>query len=331
MSDARKGTLLAVASSFWAAAFLIPYGAASEMASREELALALVLCAAVIGTVTTPLRAGGAVRGELRATAGVSAALGMCTVVGNVAMAEALSRVEPAVTSVILQTEVLFVAALAALWLREAITARFALGAALALAGFVVMRLPGAGADAIDPVGAAAAAVAALSFSLMHVITRSAIHRIDPRAVNALRLWLAAALLALIPGNAASALSLDAAAWALAGAAAACGPFLGRLCVMYAVRYIPAGHARLAGLVSPVFAFILGVALLGSVPSGLEIGGGAVILFGVALPLWEHARAERARVAAGGESGRGPSRAAKTARKAKPGRCAGSRDPNFAS
>lgn len=284
MSQVSKGKALAVASSFWAAAFLIPYGAASETLARETLALAMLLCAAILGTVTTPWRGDRAIALG-RVTLIVAGGLGVFTVIGNIAMAEALSRAEPALVAVMLQTEVLFVAVIAAAWLRERITGRFAAGAAIALAGFAIMRLPGADSAAIDLAGAAAAAIAALSFALMHVVTRVSIRRIDPRAVNALRLWLAVGVLALLPENASTLTDLDARAWSLAAAAAFCGPFLGRLFLMYAVRYIPAGHARLAGLLSPVFAFVLGFAAFGSTPGPLELLGGAVILAGVALPL----------------------------------------------
>ncbi len=289
MTAAGRGTALAVLSSLGAAAFLIPYGAATAAATPQGVALAMLLCAACLGTVTTPWRSGGRLNID-RVTFWVSAALGAGTVIGNIAMAAALLRIEPALTSVILQTEILFVALLAALWLGERISARFVLGASLAVGGFLVMRLPGAGSATIDVLGAGAATAAALSFALMHVITRVSIRRIDPRAVNALRLWLAVGFLALLPGNAASLASLDARVWGLAAAAATCGPIFGRLCMMYALRSIPAAHARLAGLLAPVFAFVLGFALLGSTPSALELFGGAIILAGVAIPLFENAR-----------------------------------------
>jgi drug/metabolite transporter (DMT)-like permease len=288
MTDTRKGTALAVASSFGAAAFLIPYGLAGQSAPPQSLALAMLICAALLGTLTTPWWSGGKLAlGKV--TLVVSALLGVGTVIGNIGMAAALTRIEPALTSVILQTEILLVALLAALWLGERITLRFVIGATLAIAGFVVMRIPGASSATMDLGGAAWACIAALAFALMHVITRRTIRRIDPRAVNALRLWLAVAFLALLPGNASNLVALEPRVWLLAASAALCGPIFGRLCMMYALRHIPAAHARLTGLLSPVFAFVLALVLLGSAPSARELAGGAIILLGVAIPLFSAA------------------------------------------
>jgi drug/metabolite transporter (DMT)-like permease len=290
MKDSTKGTALAVASSLGAAAFLIPYGVAGQSAPPQSLALAMLICAAVLGTVTTPWWSGGKLAiGKV--TLLVAGLLGAGSVIGNIGMAAALTRMQPALTSVILQTEILFVALLAGMWLGERITLRFVVGATLAISGFVIMRFPGASSAALDLGGAAWAGAAALSFALMHVITRRAIHRIDPRAVNALRLWLAVAFLALLPGNASNLVALELRVWILAATAALCGPIFGRLCMMYALRHIPAAHARLTGLLSPVFAFVLALVLLGSAPTGLELAGGAIILLGVAIPLFAQAQA----------------------------------------
>lgn len=294
----RKGILLSLAAALSAAAFLIPYKAAGEGASRDAVVMAMLAAAAALNTLLIlgdrlrAPRATPAPRRSPRLTLLLSLALAAFTALGNRASAEALVYIGPGLTSVVQQTQILFVAAAAALLLGERITARFALGALIALAGFAVMRLPGgmtghtAGAGtALAVTGMLWAVVSAVSFGSMHVITRKFIHRIDPVPVNALRLWFSAAMLACWPSSLTGLDRLDARTWALAGAAALVGPFFGRIALMYALRHISASQSTLLNLTSPVFAFGLGFLAFGTAPTTLELAGGTLILAGTALPV----------------------------------------------
>lgn len=64
------------------------------------------------------------------------------TISGNYCGAQAVSRLEPAVNSVLLRLEVVFVGAFGALLLGETVTLALALGALTALFGLVVMYWP---------------------------------------------------------------------------------------------------------------------------------------------------------------------------------------------
>lgn len=294
-SGPRTGALLSLMAALSAAAFLIPYKqAAGTGAPRDVVVMVMLLAAAMLNTVLflgKRLRAGrahaAAPRRSVRLTMIVALVLAGFTALGNRAVAEALVHLGPGLTSVVQQTQVLFVAAASTLLLGERITPRFAAGAVIALAGFAVMRLPGQAGSALELGGMLWAVVSALSFGAMHVVTRKVIQRIDPVPVNALRLWLAVAVLACWPGRLASLGGLDTRTWALAAAAAFLGPFLGRICLMYAVRHISASHSTLLNLTSPVFAFGLGFLAFGTAPTGLELAGGALILTGIALPVLE--------------------------------------------
>jgi drug/metabolite transporter (DMT)-like permease len=220
----------------------------------------------------------------------VALMLGVITVSGNVCLTEALSRIDAGVTSVLLQTQVFFVAVAGWLLLGERVSLRFAIGAVIAIVGFVVMRDPFGVTTALSTTGALWGLGAALSFGLMHVVTRKYIARIQVVTVNALRLWFAVALLLVLPGRASGLLELPREAWLLAAAAAFFGPFSSRLLVMFAVRYIKASQAALIGLLVPIFAFVLEALILGVTPSTLEVVGGLIILVGVALPVTERAR-----------------------------------------
>lgn len=300
----RTGALLSLTSAMLAAAFLIPYKLAGERAPSDLVTLAMLASAALFNTATTLGRLGrpAAVAPSWRLAILVAAGIAVLTATGNFAVAQALTHSAPGLVSSVQQTQVIFVAAASAVLLGERITLRFGAGVMVALAGFAVMRLPvdepvasAAGAGGVAGLGVLWAVLSALCFGLMHVITRKVIRRIDPVLVNALRLWLAVSMMAVLPGRLAGALALDLHTWALAAAAAFFGPFVSRLCLMYAVRHISASRSSLITLAAPVFAFALGFVVLGIAPTVLELLGGALILTGIALPLLE-------RVAAAGAS-----------------------------
>jgi drug/metabolite transporter (DMT)-like permease len=285
--DLRRGAGWTVAGAFWAAAYLIPYKAAAEAESAAAVVLPLLLWAAVLTSIAGMYRL--PVRIDRRSCV-VAVALAVLTIIGNQAIAEALSQVEPGIVSVLLRTQVLLVALLGWWLLRERVTVRFWLGTLLALAGTVLIkRLSG---DSVGPAlsGVLWALLGALSFALMQVIIRRVIHRIDPLLVNGLRLWLAVILLLCWPHRASALLALSGRAWLLTGAAALVGPFLSRLCLMWALRHIPVAHSTLMTLVGPLFAFTLSFLFFGSLPSLIEVIGSLIILAGISLPVVEMTR-----------------------------------------
>ncbi len=280
----RAGAVLATISAFCAAAFFIPYKAATAHAPPAVLVIALLAPAAALNSLAA-LATG---RGQLRVAAHdvrVAAILAVFTVAGNVCMVEALALIDAGVTSVIMQTQVFFVAFSGWLLLRERITLRFAIGAVIAVAGVVLTRLNSLDGASAGLLGTVYALGAAVSFALTHVITRKHIDRIHPVSVNALRLWLSVGVLLLLPGRAVGAADMPGRAWLLGAVAAMFGPFAARLSIMFAVRHIPASAAVLFGLLTPVFAFAMEIPVLGSSPAPLELAGAAAILIGVAVPV----------------------------------------------
>lgn len=284
-AELGRGLAFSLAGAACSALYLFPYKRAAAFAPADVLAFALLAVAAALttafaigeakGPASTPRRG----RRVLWAT---SALLAVVTISGNWCGAQAVARLEPAVASVLLRTEVVFVGGLAALLLGERLTPALGLGALTALLGLAVMRWPlrldAAGAGAAWALGAAA------SFGLMQVITRRVISRISPLAVNALRLWLAVALLALVPGTLRGALAAGPYFWGCVAVAALFGPFLGRLCIMYSLRSLKAAHSSLLLLMAPVLAFLIGYIGWGTTPTVLEVSGGALMLVGIALP-----------------------------------------------
>jgi len=290
-TDVRRGTLLSTGAAIWAAAFLIFYKQASLLADARVVALALLSVAAVLNTGAALIETRGRLRLD-RVGAWASVALAVFSVTGNLCSSEALTTLDPGIMAVLLRTQVVMVALAGALFLGERVTAGLALGGLIALGGLVLMRMP---LDArADLAGVAWALGAAASFGAMAVVTRKVIHRIQPVAVNAVRLWMAVAILAALPGNAAGAVHAGPALWLQALGAAVCGPFLSRLFIMYALRHVTVAYQALLNLSSPVFAFVLAFLVLGTLPTGHELIGGAVMLAGIAVPVIAGLRATRA-------------------------------------
>lgn len=290
--DQRTGYAYSVAAALCSAGYLFPYKSAARLAEPDVLAYALLIVAALSSSVLSlwQLRSGHWPRWD-RTFWVTSLVLALLAISGNLCGAQAVARLEPAIASVLLRTEIVFVGALGALLLGERVSAGLVAGAVLALAGLAVMRWPlaldRAGAGALWALGGAA------SFGMMQVLTRRVIGRISPVAVNTCRLWIAVALWSLLPGVAHGAVTRGAEFWALVTLAGLLGPFLGRLLIMFSLRYLRAAHSALLLLLAPVFAFVIGYVGYGSVPRRGELLGGALLLLGIALPSLARSADER--------------------------------------
>ena len=256
----RRGDLLALISAVFAAVFLLAFRAANEAAPRDAAVFAMLACSTVFnaGFAASRLRARPSRPPKVAVVA--TLVLAVLTILGNVGVAGALTHLDPGLTSTILQTQVFFVGLGGWLFLGEKVTPAFVIGVLFALLG-------------------------SLGFGAMLLYTRKVITRIDPVGVNVARLALAVLVMGLWLGPTGGLARLPVEAWAMTALAAACGPFISRLCLMFAVRHISASRAKLLTLLTPIFAFSLEVAFLGSWPSLRELGGAALILAGVVLPV----------------------------------------------
>jgi drug/metabolite transporter (DMT)-like permease len=308
MSDAPQtsnhpvvvGLLWSCLGAAFAAGYLVPYKAAVVEVGPAGLVLPMLLCAAVINS---GLEALGRLRQMAQSTAGpwrwdgvtlvVALLLGGASALGNEAVCQSLVSLNPGLVSVTLRTQVVFVAIGGLVLLREPLGVRFWIGLVLAMAGFVYLQGQLDLGGSLSGAGIAWAVVGAAGFGSMQVVIRRAIHRIDLLQVNTLRLWLAAALVALLPGRVTTLFTLDGRIWAFAATAALCGPVLSRLCLMRALRTLPAAHATLALFMAPVFAYVLTGLLLGTWPTTTELVGSLVILGAIALPVTELTRRGR--------------------------------------
>jgi drug/metabolite transporter (DMT)-like permease len=282
----QKGALLSLCSALGAAAFIIPFKVAGTLVARDVVVLATLLVAAILNTLTS-LRDIRSISVFDRVSVATAASFGVLTAIGNIGTSQALQFLGAGVTTVLQQTQILLVAAGSWVFLSERISVRFVVGTAVVLGGMVMMRVPSDGVSGLNLPGASWALTSAVCFGAMHVITRRVIHRIQPVPVNAMRLWVSVALLLLLPGNVGELIAMDPYPWLLCGGAAFVGPFISRICVMYAVRYISASHSVLITLVGPVFAFLFDYLFLGRAPALFELIGGTIALVGVGIPILE--------------------------------------------
>ncbi len=287
--DRRRGDALASIAAVFAAVFLLVFQDAGAVASREAIVFVMLAAAtlfnggafAILRARATERRSDVTPGANLRA----SVVLGLLTIGGNIGVAEALKHLDPGLTSTILQTQIFVVGLGGWAFLGERITPRFIIGALFAVAGFGVLSIDDPSAAEVSVKGVLFALLASACFGAMLLYTRKVIREIAPVTVNVARLVLAVAALAvyLLPQGVIS--DVPPRAWAMAAAAAFCGPFVSRLCLMFAVRHITASRTKLITLSTPVFAFVLSIAVLGVVPSAREIVGAALIMAGVVLPI----------------------------------------------
>ena len=137
------------------------------------------------------------------------------------------------------------------------------------------------------------AGVATLFFGAMAILTRKYIHQIDPVSVNALRLWLAVGFWFAWNGFPPELYEITAPQAGYGILAAFFGPFLGRLSLMMSAKYVEARITTLVTLAAPPMTLALGYLVLSDLPSAREIGGGVIMLFGIAIPIVSWARPKR--------------------------------------
>jgi len=276
--------LWAFAAAVGIAGWAIPWKLASAEGAASANALLLLAFAAGFNSLYNWLRPG-----ETRGLTGfdwlLAAALAAFTLLGNLASAEAIRALSPALLTVAQRGEIILVALLAWPLVSERPDRPFWVGAAVAGGGLVILQAP---FDVVDAraVGFAWAGLSAVAFSSMAVLTRRFIHRFDPARVNALRLWLSVGMWFAWYGVPPALLDVNPAQAGYASLAAFCGPFAGRLSMMMSARYLEARLTTLATLAAPPLTLLLGLLVLPETPAPREILGGLVMLVGIAIPVF---------------------------------------------
>ncbi|MAG33450.1 MAG: hypothetical protein CL908_21445 [Deltaproteobacteria bacterium] len=285
----RLGVAWALSSAVGGALMVIPWKLANEAGDPAHSVLLLLGVAALGNSALVLVQrfSPGAARVRIGATElWVAALLAVFTLLGNVGSALAVQHLSPALLNVLLRADIIFVAVFGWLLLGERVERRFWIGALVAVIGLLVLQGPmgEAGILGLLDSGTGMAVAAAACFSGLAIVTRRFIHRIDPVAVNMIRLWLAVGL--WFPFNTLPRFfEIPREQVVYATLAAVAGPFLGRLALMNSARYIEARLTTLASLSAPVLTLLLAFVLLSDWPETHELIGGAIMIMGISIPL----------------------------------------------
>jgi len=283
-ADTRRGLAWAFGAAFGIAGFAVPWKLAGDVGSTSTNTLLLLGSAAVFSTSLGIARTGAPPRPS-RYDWGLAAALALLTLLGNLASAEAIRTLSPSLLVVTQRSEVILVALMAWPLIGERVDRRFWIGALIAAGGLAYLQGPYDATHVRAP-GMVFAALSAVCFAGMAVVTRKYIRSADPVAVNTLRLWLSVAFWFAANGLPSSLLEIGVEQASYAALAAFAGPFAGRICMMHSARYLEARLTTLATLLAPVLTLALAWLVLSDLPTPRELLGGAIMLLGIALPLW---------------------------------------------
>jgi drug/metabolite transporter (DMT)-like permease len=187
--------------------------------------------------------------------------------------------VDAGTAAMVINTGPILITVLAGVFLKEGFPRGLLSGCVLAFAGCVLIGLSGSRSGSLG--GILLLVVAAVAYASAVVIQKPALVRVSPLSVT----WYgcACATVVLLPFGPALVRSLDSGAigWILY---LGLGPTaLGFATWAYALRHTTAGRLAALAYLIPVVAILLGWAVLGQVPAGPALVGGALCLAGVVL------------------------------------------------
>lgn len=210
-----------------------------------------------------------------------------------VAYFEALRWTSIASAVLLVDTEVLFVAAGTFLILRRKLSGRAWLAVALAFGGSVVIAMADTGTGAVALRGDLIALSGALCMAVYTMIGAVCRKKMSTTAYTFL-VYLSAALTVLLaalwdgmPLTGYGAVNFGTSL----GMAVFC-TLLGHSVFSWGLKYLPPAFISMVKLLEPVFASVWGLALFGERPGTAVLLGGVVIIAGVALYSWAGSQAE---------------------------------------
>lgn len=191
----------------------------------------------------------------------------------------ALERIDASVLSLLIYTFPAIVAAAAIALGRERADRR-RIAALIVASGGIALIVAGAGAGALDPLGAALALTAAITYSAYILISDGIARRVRPRALAALVCTGAAAV--LIAGSAALGDlrlgELTAAGWGWLACLAAIST-VGAISLFFAgLERVGPTSASILATVEPLVTVLLAFVVFSETLTSIQLGGGALVL-----------------------------------------------------
>lgn len=212
--------------------------------------------------------------------------LACLTIFANFAIGKSLEGVSSSITSVFARTEVIFVILMGWLLLREKLNIFLIPGGLIALLGFVGMNFQSDMQLSDDFSYYLWGICAGLGFGGTQVFIKIIVNRVNPFAINYLRLLFGAVLMVLFPGVLTGLLELSWTGWLLAGASTIFGPICSRILYIYALKYTPVSQFTLFTMLTPIFALLVDWIFLGEIPTFQQTLGACIIMVGILLPVF---------------------------------------------
>lgn len=267
------------------ALFLLPFKFAAEGGRGAGASLGSLFFAGLFFAPWAVRRFVKSDTDKRRATLSFAWKLGLAAALANLAQGHAFDTIHIGVAASFIQLNALFVAVLGAVWLKESLRAVTGFGILLALLGIVLAQWPAVLGHFDWSLGIFWAVLAAFGFSLMDLLSRRDSTGADSVGANALRAWVAVAVLALVPGVLSQFLEMSLLRVAGCASAALLGPGLARVLLISASRELPAAESALLQQLLPPLALPLTSFVFGSWPTKWEWWGSAFVGAGVILPL----------------------------------------------
>jgi len=210
--------------------------------------------------------------------------ISLAGLLGNYSICQALNGASsPTMLTLLQRSEIIITMLLSWLFLKEIITARVWLAVVVIIAGIIVMKLNSLSFELNEWSAIIWAITAAFGFAVMQVLAKSIINEINPQVLNVSRLSLALVTLWSLEEVRSRVAVLEFTEWQWLALAAFCGPFVGRVSLTYALRYLTISKIVIIGSFSPVVTLIFELLVFGTLINGYEAFGGTIMLAGI---LW---------------------------------------------
>lgn len=197
---------------------------------------------------------------------------------------QSLAYTSIASSTVLVDTEVFFVAVVSILFMKEKITGMGKVSIVLTFAGSVVLALGDKGVGSNAVYGDILAVAGAFFVSLYTLIGRMERRKMTTTLYTFLVYTSSAATLAVYCLLSRTPVTgYEAKNYLLGLGLTLCCTFFGHSVFSWGLKYLPAAFISTAKLGEPVFATILGIFLFGQMPGVQQVAGGVVILIGLYL------------------------------------------------
>ena len=281
MSDQFKGLSFALIATLGGGLYAIPY-----RLSLETVAPLTVIWGVFLWAFFFSLPGAWLARHQTKYSwkiGAITLLISLAGLLGNYSICQALNRASPTMLILLSRSEIIIAMLLSWLFLKEIITARVWLAVVVIIAGIIVMKLNTLSFQLNEWSAIIWAITAAFSFAVMQVLAKSIIHEINPQVLNVSRLALALVILWSLEEVRSRVAVLEFTEWQWLALAAFCGPFVGRVSYIYALRYLTISKTVIIGSFSPVATLIFELLVFGTLINGYEAFGGIIMLAGI---LW---------------------------------------------